>query len=632
MANQPGQFQPGRSAAGAGSSGPAAAGAGAPPSGPDFSMRGGGPRGIVLSKAKPKNTARTLKRIWQYLRVYRAGLYGVLLCTIAATACSLIAPYLLGSAVDDYIIPGDYAGLVRLSLFLLAVYAMQSLTSWLQQFIMVKVSMHTVQEMRRDIFERLQVLPIRFFDSQTHGELMSRTTNDIENVSGTLNQSVTQLISSILALAGSVAIMLYLNVWLTLVSMVTIPLVLLFTRTIAKWTRKYFSKQQAHLGELNSFIEETISGQKVIQVYRREQTSLSRFREINTTLTEAGIRAQIFSGTVGPMMNMLNNISFALMAGVGGWMAFQGWTSVGVVVAFLNYSKQFQRPLNDLANQFNLVQSAIAGAERVFETIDTESEYEQQSGSVKTLKDVRGEVVFEDVCFSYQKGAPVLNRISLRASPGQMIALVGPTGAGKTTIINLLTRFYEIDSGCITIDGTDIRELDKDSLRRRIGLVLQDAYLYSDTIRENIRFGRLEATDEEVEAAAKLANAHSFIQKLPQGYDTMLTAGGANLSQGQRQLLTIARAILADPAILILDEATSSIDTRTEMHIQTAMRQLMKGRTSFVIAHRLGTIRKADQILVINHGEIIERGTHEELLHQRGFYYDLYASQFKKSS
>jgi len=412
---------------------------------------------------------------------------------------------------------------------------------------------------------------------------------------------------------------------------VTIPLVMLFTKFVAGWTRQYFSKQQQHLGELNGFIEETISGQKVVKVYRREQAALERFGEINRTLTEASIRAQIFSGTVGPAMNMLNNMSFALMAAFGGWMALKGWTSVGVVVAFLQYSKQFQRPLNDLANQFNLVQSAIAGAERVFETIDTESEYERHAGQ-RQLDEVRGEVVFEDVSFSYQKGNPILKHVSLKASPGQMIALVGPTGAGKTTIINLLTRFYEIDSGRITIDGIDIREIDKDSLRSRIGFVLQDAYLFSATIRENIRFGRLDATDEEVEEAAKLANAHGFIRKLPQGYDTMLTAGGANLSQGQRQLLTIARAVLADPAILILDEATSSIDTRTEMHIQTAMRKLMRGRTSFVIAHRLGTIREADQILVINHGSIIERGTHDELLRQKGFYHDLYNSQFRRTS
>jgi len=674
---------------------------------PDLSLRGGGPRGIVVTKAKPKDAWQTLGRIWHYLSVYRTGLFGVLLSTVLVTACSLAAPYLLGIAVDHYIIPGDYAGLVRIGGILLGIYALHSLTSWLQQFIMVKVSMHTVREMRRDIFQRLQLLPLRFFDSKTHGELMSRSTNDIENVSGTLNQSVTQLIASVLALVGSVAVMLYLNVWLTLVSMVMIPFVVFATKLVAQWTRRYFSEQQKKLGELNSFIEETISGQKVVQVYRREQVAISRFGRMNEQLTGASIRAQIYSGVVAPLMNMLNNISFALMAAVGGWMAFQDWTTVGIVVAFLNYSKQFQRPLNDLANQFNLVQSAIAGAERVFETIDTETEYEQKAagdaeirtnetdrednarnaksddhpiteglgrqraegehveGSIisgrshlhmegdphdaprskddalesmrhgtecddQVSDQVRGEVLFEDVSFSYQAGVPILQHVSLSASPGQMIALVGPTGAGKTTIINLLTRFYEVDTGKITIDGVDIREMDKDTLRGHIGLVLQDAYLFSDTIRENIRYGRLDASEGEIEAAAKLANAHSFIQKLPQGYDTLLAPGGQNLSQGQRQLVTIARAVLANPAILILDEATSSIDTRTEMHIQTAMRELMRGRTSFVIAHRLGTIREADQILVMNNGTIIERGTHAQLLEQQGQYYALYNSQFRR--
>ncbi|MCM3082040.1 ABC transporter ATP-binding protein [Brevibacillus invocatus] len=598
----------------------------------DLSMRGGGSRpGMPMTKVKPKNTMRTIRRLWGYIRSYQSGLIAVILFTIITTLLSLVAPYLLGTAVDHYIIPGDFQGLLGLCVVLLAVYAGTALTAWLQQQVMVKVAQHTVQSMRRDIFARLQLLPLRFFDSKTYGELMSRTTNDIENVSGTLNQSVTQLIASALSLIGSLAIMLYLNVWLTLLSMVTIPLVMLFTKTVTTRTRKYFSNQQASLGELNSLIEETVSGQKVVQVYRREQKAAEQFDEINHKLTNASIQAQIYSGTMGPVMNVLNNLSFALIAAVGGWMAFNEWTTVGVIVAFLNYSKQFQRPLSDLANQFNLLQSAVAGAERVFETIDTKTEYEDEAHS-RSIEEVRGEVRFDRVSFSYKNGVPILSEVSLTASPGQTIALVGPTGAGKTTIINLLTRFYEIDSGIVTIDGVDIRQLDKNSLRSKLGIVLQDAYVFSDTIRENIRYGRLDATDEEIEAAARLANAHTFIQKLPDGYDTMLMSGGGNLSQGQRQLLTIARAVLADPAILILDEATSSIDTRTEMHIQTAMRKLMKGRTSFVIAHRLSTIREADQILVINQGGIIERGTHDELLEERGFYYELYNSQFKRSS
>lgn len=598
---------------------------------PDLQMHGGRPQ-APMKKAKPKNAMQTLSRIWTYLRLYKRGLIGVFLFTLLSTLCSLASPYLLGDAVDRYILPGDYRGLIGLCGLLLALYGGNALTSWLQQHVMVKVSQHTVLEMRRDLFAKLQVLPLRFFDSKTHGELMSRTTNDIENVSGTLNQSVTQLITSVLSLIGSLAIMLYLNVWLTLLSMVTIPLVMLFTRTVAARTRRYFAKQQEHLGELNGFIEETVSGQKVVQLYRREEYAAREFDDINGKLTNASIQAQIYSGTVGPVMNVLNNVSFALIAAVGGWMAFRGWTSVGVIVAFLNYSKQFQRPLNDLANQFNLLQSAIAGAERVFETLDAESEYEDEAAEPIKTDGMRGEVKFDHVSFRYKPDVPILRDVSLAAKPGQTIALVGPTGAGKTTVINLLTRFYEIEDGQITIDGIDIRNMDKDSLRGKLGIVLQDAYVFADTIRENIRYGRLDATGAEIEAAAKLANAHSFIQKLPLGYDTPLHTGGGNLSQGQRQLLTIARAVLANPVILILDEATSSIDTRTEMHIQSAMRKLMMGRTSFVIAHRLSTIREADQILVINQGGIQERGTHEELLEARGFYYELYNSQFKKSS
>ncbi|CAM3649044.1 ABC transporter ATP-binding protein [Paenibacillus lactis] len=596
---------------------------------PDLSMRGGRPtHGMTVAKSKPKNTFGTIRRIWSYIRPYRSGMAAVFLFTLVSTVLSLIAPYLLGSAVDDYIIPGDYKGLAGLCAVLLSVYAGTALFAWLQQHVMVKVSQLSIQDMRRDIFARLQLLPLRFFDSKTHGELMSRTTNDIENVSGTLNQSVTQLIASILSLIGSLGIMLYLNLWLTLLSMVTIPLVMLFTKTVAGRTRKYFSKQQANLGELNGFIEETVSGQKVVQIYRRERHAGEQFDAYNKKLTEASIQAQIYAGTVGPVMNVLNNVSFALIAAVGGYMAFQDWTTVGIVVAFLNYSKQFQRPLNDLANQFNLVQSAVAGAERVFEIMDTESEYENEE-PMQDAGRLRGEVVFDRVSFSYKEDVTVLNDVSLTASPGQTIALVGPTGAGKTTIINLLTRFYEIDSGSITLDGMDIRLLDKDSLRRKLGIVLQEAYVFSASIRENIRYGRTDATDEEIEVAAKLANAHDFIMKLPEGYDTMLVSGGSNLSQGQRQLLTIARAVLADPVILILDEATSSIDTRTEMHIQSAMRTLMQGRTSFVIAHRLSTIREADEILVMHQGGIAERGSHEQLLAKRGFYYDLYNSQFK---
>lgn len=628
-----------------------------PAGAPHFPGMGGGPgRGFAGPKVRAKNTKGTLNRLWLYLRRQRGGLTAVFLLTAIGSGLGLIGPYLFGVAIDDYIIPRDHAGLLRLCWLLAAVYAAGGILNWFQVYVMTKVSQRTVRELRDDLFGRLQRLPLRFFDGKTHGELMSRTTNDMDNISNTLNQSVVQLINSALTLVGTLLIMLSLNVWMTLVNLVIVPLTMVVTRRIAGYTRKHFAGQQKSLGELNGFIEETVSGQKVVASYCREETAMAEFDAINRKLTKAGIQAQISTGLMGPVMNVLNNLSFALIAFAGGWMALEELMTVGVAVSFLNYSRQFARPINELANQFNMIQSGIAGAERVFEIMDTEPEYgEAQAGTGAAdtgtgqdaaaggkagssqaaitgiqLDEVRGEVVFREVDFSYKEGVPVLQGVSLHAKPGETIALVGPTGAGKTTVINLLTRFYEIDGGCVTIDGTDIREIDKDSLRSRLGIVLQDAYVFSDTIRENIRYGKPGATDAEVEAAAKLANADSFIRKLPGGYNTLLTAEGHNLSHGQRQLLTIARAILADPAILILDEATSSIDTRTEMHIQEAMRELMKGRTSFVIAHRLGTIREADMILVIDGGRVVEQGTHRELLDRKGFYHGLYTSQFKR--
>ncbi|WIM39914.1 ABC transporter ATP-binding protein [Paenibacillus sp. PK4536] len=582
---------------------------------------------------KAKNAKSTVRRLWDYLRQQRKGLILVFILTLLGTAFNLITPYLLGTiAFDRYILPGNYAGLAILCIWLLILYVVASLTSWIQAYVMTAVSQQTVFQIRRDLFKHLHDLPLRFFDTHSSGDLMSRSTNDIENVTTTLNQSVVQIMTSALTLVGTLIIMVWLNIWLTLVTLITVPIMFWLTRIITKRTRRYFGAQQTELGGLNGYIEETISGQKVVKAYVQEARSLTEFKEINHRLLHASIRAQSWSGNMGPVMNLVNNISYALIALSGGWLFLQGMTSVGVIVSFLSYSKQFSRPINELANQFNLLQSAIAGAERVFEVLDErpESTEDEKTAVHQLPANVHGEVIFDHVQFSYKAGSPILRDVSLTAKPGQTIALVGPTGAGKTTIINLLTRFYEIDSGTITIDGEDIRLLDKENLRSRIGIVLQDAYLFSGTVRDNIRYGRLEATDQEIEEAAKLANAHSFIHKLPEGYDSPLSADGSNLSQGQRQLLTIARAILANPSVLILDEATSSVDTRTEMHIQTAMKQLMHGRTSFVIAHRLSTIREADQILVIQSGEVVERGTHDELLQAGGFYHDLYQSQFNR--
>lgn len=592
---------------------------------------GAGPGRFTAPKVRPKNSYAAVKRLWAYLGRQRSGMLAATMLTVISALIGLTGPYFMGKAVDEYIIPGDYSGLAGLCLVMLGLYALGSLVSWLQTYVMAGVSGRTVQELRRDVFDRFQLLPLPFFDSRSHGESMSRATNDIDNISNSLNQSVIQLLTSVITLAGALVMMLQLNLVLTAVSLTAIPLVLLATKKITGLSRRFFKGQQEELGRLNGLIEETISGQKTVKAFRREGRAVREFQEVSASLNRAGIKAQIVSGMTGPVMNVVNNLSFALITAVGGWMALHDWTTIGIIVSFLNYSKQFNRPVNELANQFNLVQSAIAGAERVFEVLDMESEY-AESGNVKTLGDVRGEVVFQDVSFGYTPDKPILKNVSFTAKPGDKIALVGPTGAGKTTIVNLLTRFYEVNSGTIRIDGVNLSELDKNSLRGKLGMVLQDAYVFSGSIRENIRYGRLDATDEEVETAAGLANADRFIRRLPNGYDTILSAEGGNLSHGQRQLLTIARTILADPAVLILDEATSSIDTRTEMHIQEAMRTLMKGRTSFVIAHRLSTIQDADQILVLSGGTIAESGTHTGLLEAKGLYYALYTSQFQRAS
>lgn len=577
--------------------------------------------------AKPQNARETLGRLWSYLRPRNRYLLLVFMLVCLAGVFNLAGPFLIGKAIDDYIVPGDFPGLFRISLMMAAAYGLGALATWLQNYVMIGLAQDTIRDIRRDLFEKLQTLPVSFFDQRTHGDLMSRLTNDVDNLNHTLSHSIQQLFSSGIMLAGSLVIMIWLSPVLAFLTVLVVPLMMMTTAAIAKRTRVFFSNQQKALGAINGYIEETISGQKVVQVFGREERNMAEFKEYNDTLRQAGTKAQVFSGFVMPLMHVFNNLSFAIVAGVGGWLAIHQVITVGIIASFINYSKQFTRPVNEIANQFNLVQSAIAGAERVFAVMDEEPEGANETYERKPLSQVSGHVEFKDVCFSYQKGVPVLKNVSLIARPGQTIALVGPTGAGKTTVINLLTRFYDVDSGAIYIDGRDIRELEREQLRSFLGIVLQDTYLFSETVRENIRYGRLDATDEEVERAARLANAERFILRLPQGYDTLLTEDAGNISQGQKQLLAIARAILANPAILILDEATSSVDTRTEIYIQRAMDELMKGRTSFVIAHRLSTIRNADQILVIDEGEIVERGTHEELLAARGFYYRLYHNQ-----
>ncbi|ASS73635.1 multidrug ABC transporter ATP-binding protein [Tumebacillus algifaecis] len=586
-----------------------------------------GPRPGEVQKIRSKDAKGTVRRIWHYLKLHRRSLIVVVVCTALSTLFSLLGPYLIGKTIDQYIIPHQFDGMIRMGLLLLSVYLLGAVSTWVQQYMASSLSQDTVRDMRQDLFKQYQRLPVQFFDQRVHGELMSRTTNDISNVSNTLNQTVVQLISSVLILVGSLVMMLSLSLWMTLITILTVPLFAFVAKRITKYTRVFFSEQQKCLGEVNGFVQENISGLKVIKVFGRESKSVEQFREMNERLRSIGIKTQTLSGSMGPIMNTMRNLSFVVIAISGGIFAYHELITIGVIVAFLTYSNQFSQPINQLANQYNLLQSAIAGAERVFEVLDQEPETTEEI-PFAPKHPFKGEVVFDRVNFGYKPDVAVLKNLSLHASPGQMIALVGPTGAGKTTIINLLTRFYEIQSGQILIDGENIRQIDKHALRQQIGLVLQDAYVFSGTIRDNIRYGRLDATDEEVEQAAWLANADTFIRKLPNGYDTYLSAEGGNLSQGQRQLLTIARAALANPAILILDEATSSVDTRTELHIQEAMKTLMKGRTSFVIAHRLSTIREADKILVINDGTIMEQGSHEELLEQKGFYANLYLNQF----
>jgi ATP-binding cassette subfamily B protein len=540
---------------------------------------------------------------------------------VLSSFLSLLGPFLIGRAIDDYLVTSNINGLVTLLVFLFFIYIFYSLSVWLQNFWMIGVAQKTVYSMRMQLFARLQKLPISYLDKRQHGEIMSRLTNDMENVSTTLNSSVIQIFSSVLTFIGIIIVMFWLSPILTMITLAVIPVMVLGMKWITRRTSLFFKEQQRHLGDVNGYIEETITGQKIVKTFSKEQHVIERFKEKNERLKGASFWAQTYSGFIPKLMNVLNNLSFALIAGIGGILAFNGMITIGIIVIFAEYSRQFTRPLNDLANQFNTLLSAVAGAERVFDVID-EVEEKDKNGAI-ALEDVKGNVSFQNVSFSYEEDHKTITDVSFDVTAGETVALVGPTGAGKTTIINLLSRFYEPEDGTITLDGYDIQELKRDSLRQHTGFVLQDAFLFQGTIRDNIRYGRLEASDDEVEKAARLANAHSFIEKLPKGYDTVLDQDGSGISQGQKQLLSIARVMLAGPSILILDEATSSIDTITEIKIQEALQRLMKGRTSFVIAHRLNTIKQANQILVLKDGQLFEKGTHEGLLKEKGYYYEM---------
>ncbi|MFC5469298.1 ABC transporter ATP-binding protein [Cohnella suwonensis] len=581
------------------------------------------PGGKAKKAQKAKDWRATLRRVWQYLARRKGRLGLVLFMVLLSSGLALLGPYMIGRAIDRYLGGSGGADWTLFLTGLAAVYVLGSVAGWLQNVWMIGIAQETVYRMRMDLFAQLHRLPIPFYVKRQRGELMSRMTNDMDNVSSTLNSSAIQLFSSALMLTGTVVVMLLLSPLLTLLTFLVVPLMMIGMRWITRRTGVLFKERQRNLGDINGYIEETLSGQRLVKAFSQEERVIREFGERNGRIRHSGFWAQSISGFIPKVMNSLNNLSFAIIAGAGGLLAIGGHVTVGVIVVFVEYARQFTRPLNDLANQWNTLLSAIAGAERVFEIMDEDPETKDEEGA-KDLGTAKGAVAFSGVSFSYNAGEQTLRDISFSARPGETIAIIGPTGAGKTSLIQLLSRFYEPDSGRITVDGQDISEVRRESLRSQMAFVLQDSFLFEGTIRENIRYGKLDATDEQVEAAAKLANAHSFIVRLPGGYDKVLQGDGGGISQGQKQLLAIARAILADPAILVLDEATSSIDTVTEIKIQEGLQRLMEGRTSFVIAHRLNTIRRADRILVLKDGRLAESGSHEELLEKRGLYSDLY--------
>ena len=603
-------------------------------------MGGGGPMaGLGMTGKKAKNFRGTLFRLIRYFGPEKWMLTLVLVAAIISTVFTVIGPKILGLATtklfDGVIakfymhIPGasiDFTYIGEVMLILLGLYLLSSIFSYVQQYTMAGVSQRVVYRIRRAVEEKLGRLPLRYYDSQTHGEIMSRAVNDMDNISNTLQQSLAQFITSLVSVIGMIILMLTINWILTLVTLVTLPISIGVTVIVAKRSQRYFSRQQEALGELNGHVEEMFTGHRIVKAFGRERQSLAAFDEMNGELYKAGWRAQFVSGMIFPLMMSIGNLGFVGVAVVGSVLVTQGTVQIGDVVAFIQYARQFSQPITQLASFSNTIQLAIASAERIFELLDEE---EQVPETVEaTISEPQGHVEFQRVSFSYKADEPLIVDMNIEAKPGQTVAIVGPTGAGKTTFVNLLMRFYELNSGRILVDGVDITKLKRSELRQMFGMVLQDTWLFNGTIRDNIAYGRENASEEEIVQAARAAQADHFIRTLPEGYDTILNQEASNLSQGQKQLLTIARAVLANPPVLILDEATSSVDTRTEVLIQHAMTQLMRGRTSFVIAHRLSTIRDADLILVMNHGTIIEQGTHRELLDKGGFYADLYNSQF----
>lgn len=593
----------------------------------------GGPRiGMPIEKAR--DFKGTLRRLIGYLKPHKYSLMFVFAAAVLSTVFSIVSPKILGKATtalfEGFMVPGagiDFDYILQILVVLGELYLISSLFAYIQQYIMAGVTQRTVYDLRKQVNAKLARLPLKYLDSRTNGEILSRAVNDVDNLSSTIQQSLTQLITSVVTFVGVIVMMLTISPLLTLIVFLTLPLSFLVTKSVAKRSQTYFKDQQKSLGELNGHVEEMFTGHQIIRAFGHEDKSVEKFEEINGKLYEAGWKAQFISGIIMPLMSFISNIGYVLVSVIGGVLVTRRAIEIGDIQAFIQYSRQFAQPITQLANIANVIQSTMASAERVFELLDEEEEVPEAADAI-SITAPRGEVQFSNVRFGYKEDAPLIKNMNIDVKSGQTIAIVGPTGAGKTTLINLLMRFYELNDGQITIDGVDITKLKRGHLRGMFGMVLQDTWLFNGTIKENIGYGREGATDEEIVAAAKAAHADHFIRTLPDGYDTVLNEEASNISQGQKQLLTIARAILSDPAILILDEATSSVDTRTEVYIQKAMNELMKGRTSFVIAHRLSTIRDADTILVMNEGNVIEQGNHQELLEQGGFYADLYNSQF----
>ncbi len=600
--------------------------------------RPGGPMGARVNKEKPKNVKTTLKRLIKYIGKSKLLILLLVLIMVAVTVCDLAGPALQGAAIDTVKISElgeitveleDMLGYLSV---MLVIFIFSGVLTLFQGIISAKLSQNTVYNLRNDLFAKISKLPIKYTDTHRHGDIMSRMTNDVENVSNAVSQSIASLISSVMTLIGAFTMMIYYSWIMALIACVTIPITITLSGQLAKFMRKYFVRRQKLLGQLNGHVEEMVTSYKTVVAYGKEQKAVSEFAITSEEFKKCSINARVWGSIMGPCMNFLGNLQYVLIAVFGGYfvlnpISFMRPLTIGNIQSMLQYSKKFTRPINEIANQYSSILTALAGAERIFEIMDSADEVNDGKSDVQ-VKDINGNIEFERIEFAYEKGEPVLKGLDLSVKAGQKIAIVGATGSGKTTIVNLLTRFYELDGGRITIDGIDITDIPKDTLRRSIAIVLQDTVLFSDTIRSNIKYGRLDASDDEMIRAAKHAKADEFIERLPDGYDTVLSESGSNLSAGQRQLLAIARAVLADPKILILDEATSSVDTRTEMHIQQAMVALMKNRTSLIIAHRLSTIRDADVIIVLKDGKISEAGNHKELLEKKGEYHKLYENQF----